>query len=86
MRNQFGKPLRQHLVPGGDEVKALFADGFPLRLMAKDVRTAGDMAHALGITTPLADLSAQLWEDAAQALDERANHTQVLRYIEELGG
>ncbi|SRR5579871_2467112 len=58
-----------------------FADGFPLRLMAKDVRTADDMAHALGIATPLADLCAQLWEAAAQALDEKANHTAVLRYM-----
>jgi 3-hydroxyisobutyrate dehydrogenase len=63
-----------------------FADGFPLRLMAKDVRTADDMARTLGIATPLADLSTQLWEAAARALDERANHTQVLRYMEGLGG
>jgi 3-hydroxyisobutyrate dehydrogenase len=63
-----------------------FADGFPLRLMAKDVRTADDMARTLGIATPLADLSTRLWEAAAQALDERANHTQVLRYMEGLGG
>jgi 3-hydroxyisobutyrate dehydrogenase len=62
-----------------------FADGFPLRLMAKDVRTADDMAHALGIATPLADLCAQLWDAAAQALDEKANHTEVIRYMEMLG-
>ena len=67
-------------------ISETFADGFPLRLMAKDVRTADDMAHALGIPTPLADLCAQLWEAAAQALDEKANHTEVLRYMEGLGG
>jgi 3-hydroxyisobutyrate dehydrogenase len=67
-------------------ISETFADGFPLRLMAKDVRTAGDMAHALGIVTPLADLCAQLWEDAARALDHKANHTQVLRFMERLGG
>ena len=67
-------------------ISETFADGFPLRLMAKDVRTADDMAHALGIATPLADLCAQLWAAAAQALDERANHTEVLRYMEGLGG
>ena len=66
-------------------ISETFADGFPLRLMAKDVRTADDMAHALGIATPMADLCAQLWAAAAQALDERANHTQVLRYMEGLG-
>jgi 3-hydroxyisobutyrate dehydrogenase len=67
-------------------ISETFADGFPLRLMAKDVRTADDMAHALGIPTPLADLCAQLWEAAAQALDAKANHTEVLRYMEKLGG
>jgi len=67
-------------------ISQTFADGFPLRLMAKDVRTADDMAHALGIPTPLADLCAQLWEAAALALDEQANHTEVLRYMERLGG
>jgi 3-hydroxyisobutyrate dehydrogenase len=72
--------LKQFIIP------ETFADGFPLRLMAKDVRTADDMAHALGIPTPLADLCAQLWEAAAQVLDERANHTEVLRYMEGLGG
>jgi 3-hydroxyisobutyrate dehydrogenase len=67
-------------------ISETFADGFPLRLMAKDVRTADDMARALGIPTPMADLCAQLWEAAALALDERANHTEVLRYMEGLGG
>jgi len=54
--------------------------------MAKDVRTADDMAHALGIATPLADRCAELWEAAARALDETANHTAVLRYLEGLDG
>ena len=67
-------------------ISETFADGFPLRLMAKDVRTADDMARTLGIATPLADLSTQLWEAAARALDERANHTEVMRYMEGLGG
>jgi 3-hydroxyisobutyrate dehydrogenase len=72
--------LKQFIIP------ETFADGFPLRLMAKDVRTADDMAHALGIATPLADLCTKLWEAAAQALDEKANHTAVLRYLERLNG
>jgi 3-hydroxyisobutyrate dehydrogenase len=67
-------------------ISETFADGFPLRLMAKDVRTADDMAHALGITAPLADLCTELWGAAAQALPEKANHTEMLRYMEKLGG
>jgi 3-hydroxyisobutyrate dehydrogenase len=66
-------------------ISETFADGFPLRLMAKDVRTADDLAHALGIPSPLADLCTELWEAAALALNEKANHTEVIRYMEKLG-
>ena len=59
-------------------------DGFPLRLMAKDVRTADDLAHALGIPAPLADLCAKLWDDAAMGLAETADHTEIIRYLERL--
>jgi 3-hydroxyisobutyrate dehydrogenase len=65
-------------------ISETFDDGFPLRLMAKDVRTADDMAHALGIATPLADLCAGLWDAAARALNDKANHTEVIRYMERL--
>jgi 3-hydroxyisobutyrate dehydrogenase len=65
-------------------ISETFDDGFPLRLMAKDVRTADNMAHALGIATPLADLCAGLWDAAARALNEKANHTEMIRYMERL--
>ncbi len=61
-----------------------FNAGFPLRLMAKDVRTADDLAHALGIPAPLADLCAKLWDDAAMGLAETADHTEIIRYLERL--
>jgi 3-hydroxyisobutyrate dehydrogenase len=61
-----------------------FNAGFPLRLMAKDVRTADELAHALGISTPLADLCAKLWDDAAADLSEAADHTEIIRYMERL--
>ena len=65
-------------------ISETFDDGFPLRLMAKDVRTADDLAHALGIATPLADLCAGLWDAAARELAEKANHTEMIRYMERL--
>jgi 3-hydroxyisobutyrate dehydrogenase len=61
-----------------------FDSGFPLRLMAKDVRTADDMAHALGLATPFAELCARIWEAAARELGEAADHTEVIRYMERL--
>jgi 3-hydroxyisobutyrate dehydrogenase len=65
-------------------ISEAFDAGFPLRLMAKDVRTADDMGHALDIATPLADLCAKLWDDAAQNLSTTADHTEVIRYLQRL--
>jgi 3-hydroxyisobutyrate dehydrogenase len=65
-------------------ISEAFNAGFPLRLMAKDVRTADDVGHALGIATPLADLCAKLWDDAAQNLSATADHTEVIRYLQRL--
>jgi hypothetical protein len=44
------------------------------------------LAHALGIATPLPDLCAKLWDEAAQVLSETADHTEVIRYIQRLRG
>jgi 3-hydroxyisobutyrate dehydrogenase len=65
-------------------ISQTFNAGFPLRLMAKDVRTADDLAHDLGIASPLADLCAKLWDEAAENLAETADHTEILRYMERL--
>jgi 3-hydroxyisobutyrate dehydrogenase len=67
-------------------ISQTFDAGFPLRLMAKDVRTADELAHALGIAAPLADLCAQLWDDAAADLSATADHTEIIRYMERLTG
>jgi 3-hydroxyisobutyrate dehydrogenase len=65
-------------------ISETFDDGFPLRLMAKDVRTAEVLAHSLGVATPIADLCCGLWEGAARELSANANHTEVIRYLERL--
>jgi 3-hydroxyisobutyrate dehydrogenase len=61
-----------------------FNAGFPLRLMAKDVRTADQLGHEMGLAVPFADACAKLWDGAARALDEAADHTEIARYIEML--
>ncbi|MGH7015124.1 MAG: NAD(P)-dependent oxidoreductase [Stellaceae bacterium] len=61
-----------------------FNAGFPLRLMAKDVRTADDLAHAVGVPAPLADAVADLWDAAAGALPDGTDHTAVGRYLVKL--
>ena len=58
-----------------------FASGFSLALMAKDIRTADDLASALGVSTPLADRTADLWDEAARALGAGADHTEIDRHL-----
>jgi 3-hydroxyisobutyrate dehydrogenase len=61
-----------------------FGAGFPLRLMAKDVRTADELGHEMGVAVPFADVCAKLWYGASQALDGAADQTEIARYIEML--
>jgi len=59
-------------------ISEISAHRFPLRLVAKDGRAAGDRPPpALGIAMPIADLGAQLGRARPSVLDEEANHTQV---------
>ncbi|MBN8956299.1 MAG: NAD(P)-dependent oxidoreductase [Rhizobiales bacterium] len=61
-----------------------FNAGFPLKLMAKDVRTADGLARALEVSTPFADLCSELWDGAAKNLDDAADHTAIGLHIEKL--
>ena len=59
-----------------------WGSGFSVGLMAKDIRSADDLAHILGIATPLADHCANLWDDAAKTIGAAADHTEIQRYLE----
>jgi 3-hydroxyisobutyrate dehydrogenase len=61
-----------------------FNAGFPLKLMAKDVRTADGLARALKVPTPFADLCSELWDGAAKTLGETADHTAIGLHIEKM--
>jgi 3-hydroxyisobutyrate dehydrogenase len=61
-----------------------FNAGFPLKLMAKDVRTADGLARALDVPTPFADLCSKLWDDAEKGLGDTADHTAIGLHIEKL--
>jgi 3-hydroxyisobutyrate dehydrogenase len=58
-----------------------YASGFALDLMAKDIRTADDLAAAIGVPVPLADKTAELWDKAAAALGPGADHTAIDRFL-----
>ena len=58
-----------------------FASGFSLALMAKDLRTAADLAAHLGIEADGIAASAALWEAALAQLGGGADHTEIARYL-----
>ena len=65
-------------------ISRTFGAGFPLKLMAKDVRTADNLAHAMKVASPLADFCADLWDEASRTLDDKADHTAIGMHIEKL--
>jgi 3-hydroxyisobutyrate dehydrogenase len=62
-----------------------FASGFALGLMAKDLRTAAELAEHLGIAAPAARAARDLWAEAQRALGPGADHTEIFRFLEALG-
>ena len=67
--------LKQFMIPES------YTSGFSLGLMAKDVATADDLGHALGLPVPLADKVAALWTDAEGRIGGAVDHTAIGRYI-----
>ena len=61
-----------------------FAAGFAMRLMNKDVQTAVSLARATHTPTPLADRAAACWDEAAGQLADDADHTEIVRWLEQL--
>jgi 3-hydroxyisobutyrate dehydrogenase len=59
-----------------------WGSGFSTGLMAKDIRSAMDLAETLGIDAQLADRCADLWDDAATKIGGSADHTEIQRYLQ----
>lgn len=59
-----------------------FASGFSLALMAKDLRTAADLADELGVAAPLTRAMAERWTRAQDLLAPGADHTEMLRAVD----
>ena len=66
-------------------ISGSFAAGFSLALMAKDLRTAADLAAYLGVNAAGVAAGAALWEDALASLGAAADHTEIFRYLEGRG-
>lgn len=63
-----------------------FASGFSLGLMAKDVRTAAELAARTRTFAPFAERCTELWEKARQRLGDGVDHTAIVRIAEQETG
>ncbi|HSB78127.1 MAG TPA: NAD(P)-dependent oxidoreductase [Candidatus Methylomirabilis sp.] len=63
-----------------------FNSGFSLGLMAKDLRTAAELAEHLGVTAPVSRATRDLWAQAQGSLGPDADHTEIFRFVEALEG
>lgn len=63
--------MKQHVISGE------FASGFALGLLAKDVGIADGLAHAVGSSSPLADLVTGLLASARDELGGAVDHTRA---------
>lgn len=58
-----------------------YTSGFSIGLMAKDLRTADDLARHLGIPAPFSRATCDLWSDAMESLGPQADHTAIDAYV-----
>lgn len=58
-----------------------FASAFSMALMAKDLRTAAELADQLGIDAEGTRKAASLWTEASSALGKTADHTEIYRFL-----
>jgi 3-hydroxyisobutyrate dehydrogenase len=58
-----------------------YASGFSLGLMAKDLRTADDLAGYLDVPAPFSQALIDIWAQAADALSAAADHTAIDAYL-----
>jgi 3-hydroxyisobutyrate dehydrogenase len=63
-----------------------FGSGFSLGLMAKDLRTALELAAQVQAPMPLGERCVPLWNEAEGALGANADHTEIVRVLETITG
>lgn len=63
-----------------------FASGFALDLMVKDLTMAVDLARKTGTPALFAAACRELWAAARASLEPGADHTAVVRWLEQLAG
>lgn len=79
MNNTTKVKMKQFMLSGA------FNAGFTIGLMAKDLRTAAEVARAVGGPSRLAEHCAGTWNEAEQALGYASDHTAIYRLLERSG-
>jgi len=78
MNNTTKVKMKQFMLSGA------FNAGFTTGLMAKDLRTALEVAREMHGPSRLAEHCTRIWNDAEQALGSAADHTAIFKYLEDL--
>jgi 3-hydroxyisobutyrate dehydrogenase len=63
-----------------------YGTGMAMQLIAKDVKIAVDAAHSVGAAVPLGEVTAQLWRAATEQLGGTRDHSEIVRYWEDMTG
>jgi 3-hydroxyisobutyrate dehydrogenase len=76
MNNTTRNKIKQFMLSGA------FNAGFTTGLMAKDVRTALEVAAAMGGSTRMARHTADMWNDAERSLGAASDHSAMFKFLE----
>ncbi|MFO0255255.1 MAG: NAD(P)-dependent oxidoreductase [Betaproteobacteria bacterium] len=77
-------PIEKKVIP--QILTHKYATGMALSFIAKDVRIAVDMAHALDAAVPLGEKVSELWDAAVAQVGAKVDQTEIVRYWEEATG
>ncbi|MDP1674340.1 MAG: NAD(P)-dependent oxidoreductase [Burkholderiales bacterium] len=77
-------PIEKKVIP--QILNHKYATGMALSFIAKDVKIAVDMAHAIDAAVPLGEKVSELWSDAVGKVGASVDQTEIVRYWEEATG
>lgn len=77
-------PIGKKVIP--QVLTRKFSTGMALSFIAKDVKIAVDVAHAIGAAVPLGETVSELWNDAVEKVGAGVDQTEIVRYWEEATG
>jgi len=80
MNNTTRVKMKQFMLSGA------FNAGFTTGLMAKDLRTALEVAREMHGPSRLSEHCVAIWNDAEQSLGPAADHTEIFKYLEKSEG